>query len=135
MPALCRDCLAVADGQASAVRCASCDGTRIVRHAELFDLTIAHIDCDAFCASVEKRDRPELAPKPVIVGGGVRGVVTAACYVARIYGVRSAMPMFKALKACPNAVVIRPNFEKYLAVGRQISRRSCGGCRKSWHAG
>jgi DNA polymerase-4 len=120
MPALCRDCLAVVDGQASAVRCASCDGTRIVRHAELFDLTIAHIDCDAFYASVEKRDRPELAAKPVIVGGGVRGVVTAACYVARIHGVRSAMPMFKALKACPDAVVIRPDFAKYVAVGRQI---------------
>jgi DNA polymerase IV len=120
MPALCRDCLAVVDGQASAVRCASCDGTRIVRHAELFDLTIAHIDCDAFYASVEKRDRPELAATPVIVGGGVRGVVTAACYVARIHGVRSAMPMFKALKACPDAVVIRPDFAKYVAVGRQI---------------
>ena len=61
-----------------------------------------------------------LAAKPVIVGGGMRGVVTAACYVARIYGVRSAMPMFKALKACPDAVVIRPDFAKYVAVGRQI---------------
>jgi DNA polymerase-4 len=120
MPALCRDCLAVVSGQRSAVRCASCDGTRVIAHPELFDLTIAHIDCDAFYASVEKRDRPELAAKPVIVGGGVRGVVTAACYVARIYGVRSAMPMFKALKACPDAVVIRPNFAKYVAVGRQI---------------
>jgi DNA polymerase IV len=120
MPALCRDCLAVADDQGSATRCLSCDGARIVRHAELFDLTIAHIDCDAFYASVEKRDRPELAARPVIVGGGVRGVVTAACYVARIYGVRSAMPMFKALKACPEAVVIRPDFAKYVAVGRQI---------------
>ena len=120
MPALCRDCLAVVDDQGSAIRCPSCDGTRIVRHAELFDLTIAHIDCDAFYASVEKRDRPELAARPVIVGGGVRGVVTAACYVARIYGVRSAMPMFKALKACPDAVVIRPDFAKYVAVGRQI---------------
>ena len=100
--------------------CPSCESTRILRHPELFDLTIAHIDCDAFYASVEKRDRPELAAKPVIVGGGVRGVVTAACYVARIYGVRSAMPMFKALKACPEAVVIRPNFAKYVAVGRQI---------------
>ena len=107
-------------GRAAAVRCASCDSTRIVQHPELFDLTIAHIDCDAFYASVEKRDRPELAAKPVIVGGGVRGVVTAACYVARIYGVRSAMPMFKALKACPEAVVIRPHFAKYVAVGRQI---------------
>src|SRR5208337_1556168 len=77
---------------------------------------------DAFYASVEKRDRPELAAKPVIVGGGVRGVVTAACYVARMYGVRSAMPMFKALKACPDAVVIRPDFSKYSAVGRDIRK-------------
>jgi DNA polymerase IV len=104
----------------AAMTCAECDGARIVSHPELFSLTIAHIDCDAFYASVEKRDRPELAAKPVIVGGGVRGVVTAACYVARIYGVRSAMPMFKALKACPDAVVIRPDFAKYVAVGRQI---------------
>jgi DNA polymerase-4 len=100
--------------------CPTCGGTRIVCHPELFALTIAHIDCDAFYASVEKRDRPELGAKPVIVGGGVRGVVTAACYIARIYGVRSAMPMFKALKACPDAVVIRPDFSKYVAVGRQI---------------
>jgi DNA polymerase-4 len=92
----------------------------MVGHPELFSLTVAHVDCDAFYASVEKRDRPELATRPVIVGGGVRGVVTAACYVARTYGVRSAMPMFKALKACPEAVVIRPDFAKYVAVGRQI---------------
>ena len=116
MLAFCRDCLTEVDGS----RCAACSSTRIVSHPELFDLTIAHIDCDAFYASVEKRDRPELAARPVIVGGGVRGVVTAACYVARIYGVRSAMPMFKALKACPDAVVIRPDFAKYVAVGRQI---------------
>jgi DNA polymerase-4 len=120
MPALCRDCLAVVNGQRSVVRCESCESTRVIAHPELFDLTIAHIDCDAFYASVEKCGRPELAAKPVIVGGGVRGVVTAACYVARMYGVRSAMPMFKALKACPDAVVIRPNFAKYVAVGRQI---------------
>jgi DNA polymerase-4 len=118
MLALCRDCPAVIDERH--VACPTCESSRIVRHPELFDLTIAHIDCDAFYASVEKRDRPELAAKPVIVGGGVRGVVTAACYVARIYGVRSAMPMFKALKACPDAVVIRPDFSKYVAVGRQI---------------
>jgi DNA polymerase-4 len=116
VPGLCRDCLAVTD----ASRCATCNSTRVVQHAELFELTIAHIDCDAFYASVEKRDRPELAALPVIVGGGVRGVVTAACYVARMYGVHSAMPMFKALKACPDAVVIRPDFSKYVAVGRQI---------------
>jgi DNA polymerase IV len=97
-----------------------CGGTRVIAHPELFTLTLAHIDCDAFYASVEKRDRPELAAKPVIVGGGVRGVVTAACYVARLYGVRSAMPMFKALKACPDAVVIRPDFAKYVAVSRQV---------------
>jgi len=127
LPGFCRDCLAVtdppdspgADG-ATTTSCRVCRGTRLISHPELFDLTIAHIDCDAFYASVEKRDRPELAARPVIVGGGVRGVVTAACYVARMSGVRSAMPMFKALKACPDAVVIRPDFAKYVAVGRQI---------------
>jgi DNA polymerase-4 len=120
VPAFCRDCLAVVSGQSSVVSCPVCAANRIVTHPELFTLTIAHIDCDAFYASVEKRDRPELAAQPVIVGGGVRGVVTAACYVARMYGVRSAMPMFKALKACPDAVVIRPDFAKYVAVGQQI---------------
>ncbi len=114
---LCRDCASVIDTPAP---CPVCNGARCISHPELFSLTIAHIDCDAFYASVEKRDRPELAAKPVIVGGGVRGVVTTACYVARMYGVRSAMPMFKALKACPDAVVIRPDFAKYTAVSRQI---------------
>ena len=114
---LCRDCSAVFE---TAATCPTCGGTRTITHPELFSLTLAHIDCDAFYASVEKRDRPELAAKPVIVGGGTRGVVTAACYVARLYGVRSAMPMFKALKACPDAVVIRPDFAKYVAVSRQV---------------
>jgi DNA polymerase-4 len=91
-----------------------------VTHAELETLTIAHLDCDAFYASVEKRDRPELSETPVIVGGGRRGVVTTACYIARTFGVRSAMPMFKALKACPDAVVIRPDFAKYKAESRRI---------------
>lgn len=91
-----------------------------MRHPELFTLGIAHVDCDAFFASVEKRDRPELAGRPVLVGGGTRGVVTAACYIARLSGVRSAWPMFKALKACPDAVVIRPDFTKYAAAARQI---------------
>jgi len=118
MDTLCRDCLWTASGAARV--CASCGGRRIVSHPELFALTIAHVDCDAFYASVEKRDRPELADRAVIVGGGVRGVVTAACYVARLSGVRSAMPMFKALKACPDAVVIRPDFSKYTAASRQI---------------
>ncbi len=98
----------------------ACGSRRIVRHPELHTLGIAHVDCDAFFASVEKRDRPELAGRPVLVGGGVRGVVTAACYVARLSGVRSAWPMFKALKACPDAVVIRPDFAKYAAAARHI---------------
>jgi len=91
-------------------------------HPELDRLTIAHVDCDAFYASVEKRDNPELADKPVIIGGGKRGVVSTACYVARIHGVRSAMPMFKALEACPQAIVIKPDMEKYARVGREVRR-------------
>jgi len=90
-----------------------CSSPRLITHDELYDLSIAHIDCDAFYASVEKRDNPELTDKPVIVGGGTRGVVSTCCYVARRFGVRSAMPMFKALKLCPEAVVIRPNMQKY----------------------
>lgn len=117
MAALCRDCGA---DPGDARICPGCGRSRIVRHGELFSLHIAHVDCDAFYASVEKRGRPELAARPVIVGGGVRGVVTAACYVARMSGVRSAMPMFKALAACPDAVVIRPDFSKYVAVSREI---------------
>src|SRR5579875_1553836 len=118
MPALCRDCgTSPAD---AATICPSCGSFRIVRHGELFTLHLAHVDCDAFYASVEKRDRPELRDRPVIVGGGKRGVVTTACYIARISGVRSAMPMFKALKACPAAVVIKPDFAKYKAESRRI---------------
>jgi DNA polymerase IV len=118
MPSLCRDCFLVADTLAH--RCPDCGGARLLHHRSLLRLAIAHIDCDAFYASVEKRDRPELQARPVIVGGGTRGVVTAACYVARIYGVKSAMPMFKALKACPDAVVIKPDFAKYTAASRQV---------------
>jgi DNA polymerase-4 len=123
MAALCRDCCA---DPGDAPVCPVCGGHRVVRHLELTSLHIAHVDCDAFYASVEKRDRPELAARPVIVGGGVRGVVSAACYVARIHGVRSAMPMFKALKACPDAVVIRPDFAKYVAASRQIRALMAG---------
>jgi len=120
VPVLCRDCGSVVHGAEAANRCPTCGGGRLLTHGELLSLHIAHVDCDAFYASVEKRDRPELAARPVVVGGGSRGVVTAACYVARLYGIRSAMPMFKALKACPDAVVIRPDFVKYVAVARQI---------------
>lgn len=78
------------------------------------------MDCDAFYASVEKRDNPVLADKPVIIGGGHRGVVSTACYVARIKGVKSAMPMFQALKLCPEAVVVRPRMDAYVEASRAI---------------
>ncbi|GGH40534.1 DNA polymerase-4 [Cribrihabitans marinus] len=117
MPGLCRDCF---EQVPPARRCPSCGSPRLLHHPELFDLTIAHMDCDAFYASVEKRDNPELADKPVIIGGGRRGVVSTACYVARIRGVRSAMPMFQALKLCPDAVIIKPRMEVYAEASRKI---------------
>jgi|TARA_B110000908_G_scaffold147217_1_gene178737 DNA polymerase-4 len=101
-------------------RCPSCASPRVVNHAELNTLTVAHMDCDAFYASVEKRDDPSLIDKPVIIGGGRRGVVSTACYVARIRGVRSAMPMFQALKLCPDAVIIKPRMEAYVEASRGI---------------
>jgi DNA polymerase-4 len=115
---ICRECLRTGDDQPD--RCPTCGSPRTVRHAELARLSIAHLDCDAFYASVEKRDRPELRDRPVIVGGGVRGVVATCCYLARQYGVRSAMPMFKALKACPDAVVVKPDFARYAAESRRV---------------
>jgi DNA polymerase-4 len=118
MPAFCRDCLT--ETTAETRRCPACGRPRVLSHPELFDLSIAHMDCDAFYASVEKRDNPALADKPIIIGGGRRGVVSTACYVARIRGVRSAMPMFQALKLCPDAVVIKPRMEVYAEVSRQI---------------
>jgi len=118
----CRDCLADAPAPAPALRCTACGSPRLIRHDELETLAIAHVDCDAFYAAIEKRDDPTLAAEPVIVGGGKRGVVATCCYIARTYGVRSAMPMFEALRLCPQAKVIRPNFEKYAAVGREVRR-------------
>ena len=120
IPALCRDCLHEFETESTAQRCVQCGSPRVISHPELSALTIAHIDCDAFYASIEKRDDPSLKDLPVIVGGGHRGVVSAACYVARLYGVRSAMPMFQALKACPDAIVIRPDMAKYSAVGGEV---------------
>ncbi len=117
MQALCRDCLTTFDTEG---RCPACRSPRVTRHPELFELSIAHMDCDAFYASVEKRDNPELADKPVIIGGGRRGVVSTACYVARIKGVKSAMPMFQALKLCPEAVVVKPRFEAYTEASKAI---------------
>jgi DNA polymerase IV len=116
--AFCRDCLA--DLDFSARRCSQCGSPRLVRHRALATLALAHIDCDAFYATVEKRDNPDIADKPVIIGGGKRGVVSAACYISRTFGVRSAMPMFKALALCPQAVVIRPDMAKYVRVGREV---------------
>lgn len=117
MPTLCRDCLTIYD---TGTRCTACRSPRKIAHPELLDLTIAHMDCDAFYASVEKRDNPDLADKPVIIGGGRRGVVSTACYVARIKGVKSAMPMFQALKLCPEAVVVSPRMDAYVEASRVI---------------
>lgn len=114
----CRDCFSAVSGVDR--RCRACGSPRLLRHPELHQLSIAHIDCDAFYAAVEKRDRPELADKPVIIGGGTRGVVSTACYIARIHGVKSAMPMFKALKLCPHATVIPPDMTKYATAGKQV---------------
>lgn len=124
----CRDCLAVQKKlkkdprQNQHPRCSECGSPRLVRHQELYDLSFAHIDCDAFYAAVEKRDNPELRDKPVIIGGGKRGVVSTCCYIARIHGVRSAMPTFKAIELCPEAVFVAPNMEKYRTVGHQIRK-------------
>ena len=119
MRALCRDCCEIVEGAHD--RCELCGSARLLRHVDIAGLTIAHIDCDAFYASVEKRDRPEIRDQPLIVGhAGGRGVVTTACYIARTYGVRSAMPMFKALDACPHAVVIQPDMAKYKIVSNAI---------------
>ncbi|MEM6310114.1 MAG: DNA polymerase IV, partial [Pseudomonadota bacterium] len=117
MPSLCRDCITPFE---TGRRCPSCGSPRVVSHLELYELGIAHMDCDAFYASVEKRDNPELEDKPVIIGGGRRGVVSTACYVARIRGVRSAMPMFQALKLCPDAVVIKPRMSAYAEASKAI---------------
>lgn len=117
MQSFCRDCLADAG---SGPRCGTCGSPRLARHPEIHDLSVAHVDCDAFYATIEKRDDPSLADKPLIIGGGTRGVVSTACYIARTYGVHSAMPMFKARRLCPDAVVVRPNMQKYAAVAREV---------------
>jgi DNA polymerase-4 len=118
MPGFCRDCRT--DAADTAGRCASCGSPRLLRHAEINALAIAHVDCDAFYATIEKRDDPSLADQPVIVGGGQRGVVLTCCYVARTFGVRSAMPMFEARRLCPHATIVRPDMQKYASVGRQV---------------
>ncbi len=116
-PAFCRDCLVDAVAGES---CSNCGGTRILTHPELNQLSIAHMDCDAFYAAIEKRDDPSLKDKPLIVGGETRGVVSTCCYIARKYGVRSAMPMFQAKKLCPKAVIVKPRHSHYAAVAKEI---------------
>jgi DNA polymerase-4 len=118
MPGFCRDCLA--ESPHSALRCRSCGSPRLVHHPQLASLAIAHVDCDAFYATIEKRDNPALRDRAVIVGGGRRGVVATACYAARTFGVKSAMPMFQARRLCPDAEVVPPNMAKYAAVGREV---------------
>lgn len=117
MASLCRVCAAISDGSE---RCAACGADRLVAHGELTALSLAHLDCDAFYATIEKRDDPSLDGKPVIVGGGVRGVVTTCCYLARAFGVRSAMPMFKARALCPDAVIVKPRMSLYVEEGRRV---------------
>ena len=114
---LCRDC----GGDTFLLKvCTTCGSRRSISHSEINTLSIAHVDCDAFYCSVEKRDNPAIRNKPVVVGGGRRGVVSAACYHARVYGVRSAMPMFQAFKLCPDAVVVKGSMDKYAYEGGRI---------------
>ena len=115
---LCRDC--GTENSVEAKRCVACGSRRLLSHPELPTLSIANMDCDAFFAAVEKRDNQDLADQPELVGGGRRGVVSTCCYIARTYGIRSAMPMFKALDRCPHAVVVKPHFEKYSEAARAI---------------
>ncbi|MBT5384251.1 MAG: DNA polymerase IV [Kordiimonadaceae bacterium] len=121
-PGFCRDCLIELNIKTQLIRCSNCSSPRLLRHSEIHKLSIAHIDCDAFYASVEKRDNPELEAKPLIIGGGRRGVVSTCCYIARTYGVYSAMPMFKANELCPEAIILAPNIKKYLSVSKDIKK-------------
>jgi len=120
LPTLCRDCAHSFEDRPESQRCPKCGSVRLLSHPELNSLHIAHIDCDSFFATIEKRDNPALKDKPVAVGGRHRGVVAAACYIARIYGVRSALPMTRALKLCPDLVVVPPSKDKYGKVGRDV---------------
>ena len=119
-PGFCRDCFIALSTLKKPSKCPNCSSPRLITHPEIHSLSIAHIDCDAFYASVEKRDNPELVTKPLIIGGGKRGVVSTCCYIARTYGVHSAMPMFQANKLCPNAIVIPPDMRKYSAISKTM---------------
>ncbi|MBL4667326.1 MAG: DNA polymerase IV [Sneathiella sp.] len=102
-------------------RCPSCNSPKLVTHDELADLSLAHMDCDAFYAAVEKRDNPELFSQAVIVAhDGARSVVSTCCYIARMSGARSAMPLYKAKKLCPEGVIVKPRMEAYSLASKQI---------------
>ncbi|MGE4562405.1 MAG: DNA polymerase IV, partial [Rhodospirillales bacterium] len=120
MSHLCRDCLTTGDSLAPPEVCEACGSGRLVVHPELNRLTMAHLDCDAFYATVEARDDPSLKGRPVLVGGRHRGVVAACSYEARRFGIHSAMPCSQAARLCPQAVFLKPDFERYKAVSRQI---------------
>src|SRR5580692_3707751 len=119
---ICRDCVSSFSGAtASSRRCPQCGSPRLFEDPVHNELTIAHVDCDAFYAAIEKRDNPALRDLPVIVGGGGRrGLVSTCCYIARTSGVRSDMPMYQARRLCPNATVISPDMRKYAEAGREI---------------
>ena len=120
MRILCRDCGRDDLETPPGGPCPHCGAARLIRHPELANLSIAHLDCDAFYATIEKRDNPALANEPVLVGGRERGVVMACCYIARRFGVRSAMPMKRALDLCPQGVIVKPDMGKYRDVSRQV---------------
>jgi DNA polymerase IV len=118
-PILCRDRLVRQSREQ--MRCLRCGSPRRIDLEAAARLDVAHVDCDAFYASVEKRDDPALRDLPLIIGGsGPRGVVSTCCYLARAFGVRSAMPMARARALCPEAVVLPPDMAKYARVGREI---------------
>ncbi|MEH6527574.1 MAG: DNA polymerase IV, partial [Sneathiella sp.] len=121
--ALCRQCLqTIIEKSLSAVtRCPTCRSPKVLKHPELFELSLAHVDCDAFYAAVEKRDNPDLNAHPLIIAyDGARSVVSTCCYIARMSGVRSAMPLFKAKKLCPTANIVAPQMQKYAAASKEI---------------
>lgn len=123
MGTLCRQCLeTITDKDLSTLsRCPACRSPKILKHPELFELSLAHVDCDAFYAAVEKRDNPDLNAHPLIIAyDGARSVVSTCCYIARMSGVRSAMPLFKAKKLCPSAKIVAPQMHKYSATSKQI---------------
>ena len=119
---LCRDCFSSGylGAEKPPVSCPKCSSSDVRVNDDIFQLSIAHLDCDSFYASVEKRDNPELAHKPVMVGGENRGVVAAACYIARQYGVKSAMPTFQAKRLCPDITIIKPRMDHYVSVSQKI---------------